>query len=154
MLKNEIRDFFFARLGTGGNYDPTLLFEKRTERINVCKIWNRCGIYILKTQRCCFIYKFKTHKNGRYPSRVQKRNQRFLFHAVGHRKDFKVPSRYVAYTYLYKKIPWKRIVPKVFYYIFHLNSSLKWMNNAALEEVTNRGVLVNTSQVGNFRKAS
>ena len=105
VLKNEIKDFFFARLGTGGNYDPTLLFGIRTERINVCKIWNRCGIYILKTQRCCFIYKFKTHKNGRYPSRVQKRNQRFLFHAVGHRKDFKVPSRYVAYTYLYKKIP-------------------------------------------------
>ena len=30
------------------------------------------------------------------------------------------------------------------------HSSLKWMNNAALEEATNRGVLVNTSQVGNF----
>ena len=34
--------------------------------------------------------------------------------------------------------------------IFHPHSSLKWMNNAALEEATNRGVLVNTSQVGNF----
>ena len=33
VLKNEIIDFFFARLGTGGNYDPTLLFGKRTERI-------------------------------------------------------------------------------------------------------------------------
>ena len=31
VLKNEIKDFFFARLGTGGNYDPTLLFGKRTE---------------------------------------------------------------------------------------------------------------------------
>ena len=30
------------------------------------------------------------------------------------------------------------------------HSSLKWMNNDALEEATNRGVLVNTSQVGNF----
>ena len=26
VLKNEIKDFFFARLGTGGNYDPTLFF--------------------------------------------------------------------------------------------------------------------------------
>ena len=34
--------------------------------------------------------------------------------------------------------------------IFHPNSSLKWMNNAALEEATNRSVLVNTSQVGSF----
>ena len=36
------------------------------------------------------------HKNGRYPSRAQKRNQRFLFRSVGHRKDFTEPSRYVA----------------------------------------------------------
>ena len=34
--------------------------------------------------------------------------------------------------------------------IFHPNSSLKWMNNAALEEASNRGVLLNTSQVGSF----
>ena len=30
VLKNEIIDFFFARLGTGGNYDPTLLFGELT----------------------------------------------------------------------------------------------------------------------------
>ena len=42
----------------------------------------------------------------------------------------------------------------IFIIYFTLNSSLKWMNNAALEEATNRGVLVNTSQVGSFWKAS
>ena len=30
VLKNEIKDFFFARLGTGGNYNPTLLFGEHT----------------------------------------------------------------------------------------------------------------------------
>ena len=30
VLKNEIKDFFFARLGTGGNYDPTLRFGEHT----------------------------------------------------------------------------------------------------------------------------
>ena len=38
VLKNEIIDFFFARLGTGGNYDPTLLFGKRAERKYVYKL--------------------------------------------------------------------------------------------------------------------
>ncbi len=38
VLKNEIKDFFFARLGTGGNYDPTLRSGRRTERI---KMWKR-----------------------------------------------------------------------------------------------------------------
>ena len=37
VLKNEIKDFFFARLGTGGNYDPMLLFGERTERRYVYK---------------------------------------------------------------------------------------------------------------------
>ena len=31
VLKNEIKDFFFARLGTGGNYDPPLRFGECTE---------------------------------------------------------------------------------------------------------------------------
>ena len=38
VLKNEIKDFFFARLGTGGNYDPTLRSGKHTERR---KMWKR-----------------------------------------------------------------------------------------------------------------
>ena len=37
VLKNEIRDFFFERLGTGGNYDPTLLFGELTGRRYVYK---------------------------------------------------------------------------------------------------------------------
>ena len=37
VLKNEIIDFFFARLGTGGNYDPTLLFGERIERRYIYK---------------------------------------------------------------------------------------------------------------------
>ena len=35
VLKNEIKDFFFARLGTGGNYDPTLLFWRIIQRIKI-----------------------------------------------------------------------------------------------------------------------
>ena len=30
VLKNEIKDFFFSRLGTGGIYDPPLHYEKHT----------------------------------------------------------------------------------------------------------------------------
>ena len=68
VLKNEIIDFFFARLGTGGNYDPTLLFEKRTERIKVYVLYTWGGLYILYAQRCWFIYIFQKHKNGREDS--------------------------------------------------------------------------------------
>ena len=56
-------------------------------------------------------------------------------------------SRYNAYTHLYKKYLGNTLSPR--YYITP-HSSLKWMNNAALEEATNRSVLVNTLQVGNF----
>ena len=50
VLKNEIIDFFFARLGTGGNYDPTLLFGKRTERIKVYKLLEKkLFIYFMYT---------------------------------------------------------------------------------------------------------
>ena len=38
VLKNEIKDFFFARLGTGGNYDPPLRFGECTERRYVYKL--------------------------------------------------------------------------------------------------------------------
>ena len=58
-----------------------------------------------------------------------------------------VPSRYVAYICSHKNYLGNTLFPR--YYITP-HSSLKWMNNAALEEATNRGVLVNTSQVGNF----
>ena len=71
----------------------------------------------------------------------------FFFARLGTGRTFTVPSRYNAYTYLYKKYLGNTLFPR--YYITP-HSSLKWMNNAALEEATNRGVLVNTSQVGNF----
>ena len=116
-------------------------------------------------------------KIWRHPSRAQKRNHRCMpvpgsakkksvisylstervFRTVGHREDIVVPyvvtyaSRYNAYIHLYKKYLGNTLSPR--YYITP-HSSLKWMNNAALEEANNRGVLVNTSQVGNFWKAS
>ena len=63
-FKNEIKDFFFTRLGTGGIFNPPL-------------------------QR-------RTHTST-------------------------------------KKHLGVALFPRYFYYIFHLNSSLKWMNNAALQ---------------------
>ncbi len=48
VLKNEIIDFFFARLGTGGNYDPTLLFGKRTERRKVYLLYDFLFVSICK----------------------------------------------------------------------------------------------------------
>ena len=47
-------------------------------------------------------------------------------------------SRYNAYKSLYKKTPWKCIFPRCFHFKYHQNSSLKWMNNAALQEATNQ----------------
>ncbi len=81
------------------------------------------GIFVryLYNKSCWFIYIFQIHKIGRYPSRAQKRNRRFLFYAVGHRKDFKVPYRYVAYTYLYKKIPWDDLKSISRYLTFLMN---------------------------------
>ena len=48
VLKNEIKDFFFARLGTGGNYDPPLRFGRRIERRYVYK-WYGVLVSILYT---------------------------------------------------------------------------------------------------------
>ena len=86
VLKNEIGDFFFARLGTGSSIVTT---------------------YVVTYA-------------GRYSS-VQTPLQKNTLE-----------------THCSQGI------------IFHPHSSLKWMNNAALEEATNRDVLVNTSQGGNF----
>ena len=85
VLKNEIGDFFFARLGTGSSIVTT---------------------YVVTYA-------------GRYNA-------------------YKSPTKNTLETHCSQGI------------IFHPHSSLKWMNNAALEEATNRDVLVNTSQVGNF----
>ena len=43
VLKNEIKDFFFARLGTGGNYNPTLLLGRRAmmDKFIYCKSFIR-----------------------------------------------------------------------------------------------------------------
>ena len=49
VLKNEIKDFFFARLGTCGNYDPPLRFGKRTERRYVYKWYGVFGFDIIYT---------------------------------------------------------------------------------------------------------
>ncbi len=61
---------------------------------------------VLLVQRCWCKHIFHVHKNGRYPSRAQKRNQRFLFRTVGHREDFTEPSRYGSiheHLQLYKR---------------------------------------------------
>ena len=52
VLKNEIKDFFFARLGTGGNYDPPLRFGECTERRYVYKWYGVFGFDIIYTHRC------------------------------------------------------------------------------------------------------
>ena len=60
---------------------------------------------------------------------------------------FAEPAVTASYTPPHKKHLGDALFPRCF---FTPNSSLKWMNNAALEEATNRSVLVNTLQVGNF----
>ena len=61
---------------------------------------------VLLAHRCWWKYIFHVYKNGRYPSRAQKRNQRFLFRSVGHREDFTEPPRYGSiheHLQLYKR---------------------------------------------------
>ena len=55
VLKNEIIDFFFARLGTGGNYDPTLLFWERTERRYIYKWYGFLGEIFNKHIGSCML---------------------------------------------------------------------------------------------------
>ena len=108
-------------------WDATLLFGKRTERIKVYVLYDWVGLYFVYAQRCWFVYKFKTHKNGRRDSQNPPLQQRTH-----------TSTKNTLETHCSQGI------------FFPPNSSLKWMNNAALQEATNRGVLVNTSQVGSF----
>ena len=71
---------------------------------------------------------------------------RGMIYGGGIRCSQKPPLQQRALTYIKKHLG-DALFPR---YFFAPHSSLKWMNNAALEEATNRGVLVNTSQVGNF----
>ena len=59
------------------------------------------GFDIIYTHRCWWGCKLYGRDIWRYPSRAQKRNRRFLFRSVGHRKDLsllltsqRMPSRY------------------------------------------------------------
>ena len=101
------------------------------EHIRMDEIINGFWFYISFALRCWWEYKFERHNIWRWDSQNPPLQQHALTYIKKHLGDGLFPRYFVA-----------------------PHSSLKWMNNAALEEATNRGVLVNTSQVGNFWKAS